>query len=90
MLQEYMWNGSTWQFDEEAAPKDAVPLNKMRKPASRNGAHRAAAKNGRDKAAKEAEAPEDAPKESDAAPAPAEFADESEAAEAAAGAEAGE
>lgn len=41
MLKQYSWNGSTWQFEEDEAPKDAVeftetkkaePLNKAAKP----------------------------------------------------------
>lgn len=26
MLKEYEWRGSTWQFEESQAPKDAVPV----------------------------------------------------------------
>ena len=25
-LREYEWRGQTWQFDEDAAPADAVPV----------------------------------------------------------------
>lgn len=28
MLREYVWRGSTWQFDEEDAPASAVIRNK--------------------------------------------------------------
>lgn len=28
MLREYLWNGSTWQFEETEAPASAVLLNK--------------------------------------------------------------
>ena len=26
MLREYLWRGSTWQFEEADAPADAVPV----------------------------------------------------------------
>lgn len=26
MLKQYLWNGSTWQFEEKLAPKDAVEI----------------------------------------------------------------
>lgn len=37
MLREYEWRGSTWQFDEEKAPRDAV-LVKADKPAENKAA----------------------------------------------------
>ena len=48
MLKEYVWRGSTWQFDEKDAPKGAVPVDDP-KPAAkarapRNKSRKAASK----------------------------------------------
>lgn len=37
-LREYEWRGSTWQFDEDRAPKDAVPIVKAEEPAANKAA----------------------------------------------------
>lgn len=42
MLKEYIWRGTTWQFEETEAPKDAVLVKKpaAKKAAPRNKARK--------------------------------------------------
>ena len=41
-LREYEWRGQTWQFDEDAAPADAVPVEGVEGEASDDVAEDAA------------------------------------------------
>ena len=54
-LREYKWRGYTWQFDEEDAPPDAVPVEKAAKPAANKAAKQPANKSRSRAAAKKAE-----------------------------------
>lgn len=40
MLKKYIWRGTTWQFEEKEAPKDAIPVVKAKKAAPRNKARK--------------------------------------------------
>ena len=49
-LKEYKWRGSTWQFEEDDAPSDAVPVTAAKRRKAPNKAAKPA-----DKAAKPAD-----------------------------------
>ena len=40
MLKEYIWRGTTWQFEESEAPEGAVLVEKAKKPAAKKAAPR--------------------------------------------------